>query len=59
MAGLAPRTLFVRNLPYAASSKDLQSVFEAIGPVKTCFVVTDPATKQCRGFGYDSGCLTD
>ena len=34
-------TLFVRNLPYNATNKDLEDLFSEIGPVKTAFVIKD------------------
>ncbi len=54
-SSVAPRTVFVRNLPYAATARDLETLFADVGPLKTCFVVTDPATKQGRGFGCGPG----
>ena len=47
----ARRMLFVRNLAYSATTDDLRAAFQDIGPIKTCYVVTDPNTKKCRGFG--------
>nr|XP_054774952.1 RNA-binding protein 28-like isoform X2 [Lytechinus pictus] len=53
-------TLFIRNLPYSATTKDLESLFGEIGPLKQCFVVTDRGVKdKCRGFGYVTFALRD
>jgi len=46
------KTLFIRNLPFSTSNEDLEKVFSDIGPLKTCFVVSDKDSKKCRGFGY-------
>merc|ERR1711874_260919 len=46
------KTLFVRNLPYSTTNEDLEKVFSDVGPVKSCFVVSDKESGKCRGFGY-------
>ncbi|KAJ3199879.1 RNA recognition motif-containing protein [Entophlyctis luteolus] len=53
---LAPsQQLFVRGIPYSASSADLEAFFSAVVPVRECFVVRDPsAPDRNRGFGYVS-----
>lgn len=38
---LSTCTLFVRNLPFAFDNKQLENVFNEVGPVKRCFVVKD------------------
>lgn len=45
------RGLFVRNLDFGCTSADLEGVFEAVGPIKSCFVVTEPGTGKSRGYG--------
>ena len=45
-------TLFVSNLPYTATSTDLQTLFSDIGPVKSAFVVTEQGTGVSKGVGY-------
>ena len=45
------RGLFVRNLDFGCTSADLEGVFESIGPIKSCFVVTEPSTGKSRGYG--------
>ena len=44
--------LYVGNLPYQTTESDLQTLFEAIGPVDTINVVTDRATGRARGFAF-------
>ena len=44
--------LYVGNLPYQTTESDLQTLFEAIGPVDTINVVRDRATGQARGFAF-------
>jgi RNA recognition motif-containing protein len=44
--------LYVGNLPYDTTEADLQTLFEAAGPVSTVTIVRDRATGQPRGFGF-------
>ena len=44
--------LYVGNLPYQTTESDLQTLFEAMGPVETINVVKDRATGQARGFAF-------
>ncbi len=46
------RSLFVRSLPANATSESLTELFSESYPVKHATAVTDPATKQCRGYGF-------
>lgn len=48
----ASRSLFVRRLPPGSTSESLAQLFSESYPVKHAVAVTDPATKQCRGFGF-------
>ncbi|KAJ2930582.1 hypothetical protein H1R20_g6499, partial [Candolleomyces eurysporus] len=45
-------TLFVSNLPYTATSVDLETLFSDIAPVRTAFVVTKHGTGVSKGVGY-------
>ncbi|KAJ6606609.1 hypothetical protein DFH09DRAFT_1242093 [Mycena vulgaris] len=45
-------TIFVSNLPYTATSVDLQTLFSDIAPVRSAFVVTEPGTGVSKGVGY-------
>ncbi|KAG5652797.1 hypothetical protein H0H81_003627 [Sphagnurus paluster] len=47
-------TLFVSNLPYTATSVDLQTLFSDIAPVRSAFVVLEPGTRVSKGVGYVS-----
>lgn len=47
-------TLFVSNLPYSATSTDLNTLFSDIGPVRSAFVVLEHATGSSKGVGYVS-----
>jgi RNA recognition motif-containing protein len=44
--------LYVGNLPYETSESDLQSLFEASGPVANVNIIRDRATGQARGFAF-------
>ena len=47
-------TLFVSNLPFSATSTDLQTLFSEIAPVRNAFVVCEPGTGVSKGVGYIS-----
>ncbi|KAF8992929.1 hypothetical protein BDQ17DRAFT_1368895 [Cyathus striatus] len=47
-------TLFVSNLPYTATSVDLQTLFSDYAPVRSAFVVTEQGTGVSKGVGYVS-----
>jgi len=49
---LGRSTVFVSNIPYSATSTDLQTLFSDIAPIKTAFVVLDKETKVSKGVGY-------
>ena len=44
------RTLFVRNLPYGTSDKELESAFCECGLLKSCFTVKEKGAhqKECK-----------
>ncbi|KAF8192913.1 hypothetical protein BJ912DRAFT_1057648 [Pholiota molesta] len=52
-------TLFVSNLPYSATSVDLQTLFSDIAPVRSAFVVTEQGTGVSKGVGYVSFALKE
>ncbi|KAK9451779.1 uncharacterized protein V1518DRAFT_436330 [Limtongia smithiae] len=52
-------TLFVRSLPPTATSDTLSEFFSDICPVKHTVVVTDPATKISKGFGFVTFALAE
>lgn len=47
-------TLFISNLPYTATSTDLQTLFSDLAPVRTAFVATTPGSGVSKGVGYVS-----
>ncbi|KAF8515688.1 hypothetical protein BU17DRAFT_76796 [Hysterangium stoloniferum] len=47
-------TLFVSNLPYTATSVDLQTLFSDIAPVRSAFVVLEKESGKSKGVGYVS-----
>ncbi|KAF8629332.1 hypothetical protein AX15_003500 [Amanita polypyramis BW_CC] len=47
-------TLFVSNLPYNATSTDLQTLFSDVAPVRNAFVVCEQGTGVSKGVGYVS-----
>jgi cold-inducible RNA-binding protein len=46
------RKLFVGNLPFRTDERQLQELFEAVGPVETVNVVRDQMTGRARGFAF-------
>ena len=58
-ATLRSSTLFVSNLPYPATSTDLQTLFSDIAPVRSAFVVTEHGTGTSKGVGYVSFAIKD
>jgi RNA recognition motif-containing protein len=46
------KKLFVGNLPWAATSDDLQQLFSQHGTVASATVISDKMTGRSRGFGF-------
>lgn len=46
------RSLFVRSLPTSTTNESLTELFSDSFPVKHAVAVVDPATKECRGYGF-------
>ncbi|KAK3110373.1 RNA recognition motif-containing protein, partial [Teratosphaeriaceae sp. CCFEE 6253] len=46
------RSLFVRSLPANVTSETLTALFSESYPIKHATAVIDPATKQCKGYGF-------
>lgn len=44
--------LFVGNLSFETTERDLQEAFEAYGQVSSAAVITDRDTGRSRGFGF-------
>lgn len=48
----AKRSLFVRQLPASTTTESLTELFSNSYPVKHATAILDPATKECRGYGF-------
>lgn len=46
------RKLYVGNLGYDVTTKELEELFAGVGPCDSAAVMTDRATGQSRGFGF-------
>lgn len=46
------RKLYVGNLSFQATDRDLQDLFSQAGTCESASVITDRATGQSRGFGF-------
>jgi len=46
------RSLFLRSLPASATTESLIAHFSQSFPIKHATAVTDPTTKQCKGYGF-------
>ena len=49
---LHKKKLFVTNLTYNTTSKDLEMYFRMYGKVRKAYIITDPKTQASKGFGY-------
>jgi cold-inducible RNA-binding protein len=46
------KKLYVGNLAFGVTNKDLEELFSTAGPCESVAVITDRATGQSRGFGF-------
>jgi len=46
------KKLFIGNLPASASEEAIQTLFSEFGTVRSCKLVTDVFSGQCKGFGF-------
>ncbi len=46
------KKLFIGNLPPSTKEKDVLTLFSEYGKVRSCKIVTDIFTRQCKGFGF-------
>lgn len=44
--------IYVGNLPFSTTNRDLETMFEKFGTVESAQVVTDRDTGRSRGFGF-------
>lgn len=56
--GLDRKTLFVRSIPFDATSEELSEFFSQFAPVKHAVIVTDNEQKS-KGFGFVSFTVED
>ncbi len=47
-----PKRIYVGNLPFSATSAEVQDLFAQFGEVTEVHLVTDRQTGQPRGFGF-------
>lgn len=47
-------SIFVRKVPFDVTSASFSSFFSEIAPIKHAMIVTDPETKQSKGYGFVS-----
>ena len=46
------RTVFVRGVSFSSGKDELEKAFEAIGPVRKCFLVQAKGEAKHKGYGY-------
>lgn len=46
------KTLYVGNLPWAATEEEIKSVFSDHGNVLDCRIITERATGRSKGYGF-------
>ena len=47
-----PKRIYVGNLPFSATERDVHEMFEEYGSVTSVNLVTDRETGRPRGFGF-------
>ena len=47
-----PKTIYVGNLPFTATTDEVTELFEQYGSVESVNLVTDQLTGRPRGFGF-------
>lgn len=46
------KKLFVGSLPASTSESDIETLFSEFGTVRSCKLVMDVFSGQCKGFGF-------
>ena len=46
------RNIFVRKVPFAATSKELREAFAQFGTIQECQIIVDKMTGESKGFGF-------
>jgi RNA recognition motif-containing protein len=44
--------LYIGNIPWTCSERDLEEVFSTVGTVQSVAIITDRETGRSRGFGF-------
>jgi len=50
--GLMTRTLYVGNIPWSTTEKQLEEFFAQFGEVLGCRIITERSTGRSRGYGF-------
>ncbi|PFH33413.1 hypothetical protein BESB_076300 [Besnoitia besnoiti] len=53
-SALAGKTLYVSNLPVHMTTADVRRIFEEVGDIRDCRIVSNPVTRESRGFAFVS-----
>jgi hypothetical protein len=48
----APRSIYIANLPWTTTSRDVESLFRPYGDVVQATIITDRRTGRSKGFGF-------
>ncbi len=46
------KKLFIGNLPASTKEKDVEELFSEFGRVRSCKLIMDVFSGQCKGFGF-------
>jgi RNA recognition motif-containing protein len=46
------KKLFIGNLPANTNEEEIQALFSEFGTVRSCKLVMDVFSRQCKGFGF-------
>jgi RNA recognition motif-containing protein len=52
IGGIASMNIFVGNLPFSATSGELEQIFGEYGAIDSAAVINDRETGRSRGFGF-------
>jgi RNA recognition motif-containing protein len=52
IGGIASMNIFVGNLPFSATSSELEQIFGEYGAIDSAAVINDRETGRSRGFGF-------
>jgi nucleolar protein 4 len=46
------RTVFVRGISFSSGKDEVEKAFEAVGPIRKCFLVQAKGDAKHKGYGY-------